>query len=118
MPFQEIPRRQWPHFLERFSEQHLGALCSLEVDSPVVGPELEACHSAFQGVVFEPGRHFAQLQVFVDGLPARHVSHAVSAPVGIWLERGADGSDRGLRVAAAEGSLLLRFERARPGFLV
>jgi hypothetical protein len=115
MPFQEIPRRHWSHFLESFSEQHLGVPCSLEVAASVVGPELEAYQATFQGLVFEPGGAGPQLQVYVGGAPMRHVAHAVSLPVGIWLERAADGSDEGLRVAAAEGSLYLHFADAQPG---
>jgi hypothetical protein len=115
MPFLEIPRSQWTHFLAAFSKQHLGCTCSLEVAAAGAGPQLEARRLPFQGVVFEPGRNGATIQVFVGGRADRHVGHALAAPVGVWLDATLDGSDRGLRIeAASEGTLRLRFDAPQP----
>jgi hypothetical protein len=114
MPFREIPRRRWASFLDDFSSQHRGCVCTLEVDSSVAGTEVEAHASPFQGAVFEPTRDGPQVQLFVGGRPDAHVTHALSQPVGIWVETTADGSDKGLRIEADEGSLLLRFRSPQP----
>jgi hypothetical protein len=118
MPFCEIPRRRWSRFLDDFSRDHRSCLCSLEVDSTIAGTELEAKSAPFQGVTFEPGHHGPQIQVFVGDRPDIHVTHSVSQPTAVWLETADDGSDKGLRIEADEGSVSLRFRSAQPSVYV
>jgi Family of unknown function (DUF5335) len=115
MPFRQIPRQHWSQFLDSFSREHRGCTCSLEVDTAVVGNELEAQASPFQGVTLEDGQQGrAQIQVFVGDRPESHVAHALPAPIAVWIEETDDGSERGLRIEADQGSMLLRFKSPQP----
>ena len=84
----------------------------------IAGTELEAKSAPFQGVAFEPGRHGSQVQIFVGDRPDLHVTHSVSQPTAVWLETADDGSDKGLRVEAHEGSVSVRFRSTQSSVYV
>ena len=50
MPTQEIPRGEWPTFLDRFSRQHEGWLATLEVLAIDIGAQEQARDLPFEGI--------------------------------------------------------------------
>jgi hypothetical protein len=117
MPLREIPRYRWAQFAEAFNRDHLGAVCTLEVDSSVAGMDTEARAWPFQGLALETGHDTApRVQVFLGDGRDRHLGHALVDPHHFWIEENAEGAQTGLRIDADEGAVHLRFRSpARPG---
>jgi hypothetical protein len=109
MRIREIPRYRWSTFLDGFSREHRGCSCTLDVDSIVAGPGVEARSWPFQGLALETGHGVPCVQVFVGDQRERHLGHALAGPRHIWIEETPDGERAGLRIEAEEGALHLRF---------
>jgi hypothetical protein len=109
MPLREIQRHRWSSFLDGFSRAHAGCTCTLEVDSSVAGPEIEALHWPFQGFALETGHGVPCVQVFLGRGCERHIGHSIAEPRHIWLDETEEGARLGLRIDADEGSIYLRF---------
>jgi hypothetical protein len=114
MTIREIPRHRWSTFVEDFSRDHKGCLCTLEVDSSVAGVETEALRWPFQGLAFETGHGAPRVQIFVGNERERHLGHGIDEPRHIRLEETKDGAHTGLSIDADEGAVHLRFCSPQP----
>ena len=114
MAIREIPRPKWPTFLDDFSRDHKGCVCTLEVDSSTAGTETEALSWPFEGIAFEGGHGAPRVQVFVGNQGGRHLGHGLVEPRRIWLEETQEGAHTGVRIEADEGAIHLRFRSPQP----
>jgi hypothetical protein len=104
----EIPRAGWNDFFSAFTKEHELQLVALEVMGAEIGAQVEGQSLLLSGV--SPGDNKGDsVAVMVDSLNGEHLTHMVSHPTHVWLQRAA-GADQALEIQAADGSTtLLRF---------
>src|ERR1043166_5804920 len=120
MRTQEIPKREWREFFDRFSRQHEGWLATLEVLGADVGAQEEGRELPLAGVSLSSGGDETEtISIDLGTTPDKHVSHAISEPTAVWLEQTEEGGNAGLEIEGAGGTkTLLRFRSPMPAELV
>ena len=116
MPTQEIPRQEWNSFFDSFSRQHEGWLATLEVIGSDVGAQEEAHELPLEGVsvASEAGKS-ESIAISMGKMPEDHISHTITKPQHVWLEKTDDGADATLEIESAdEAKTLLRFRSPVP----
>jgi hypothetical protein len=102
MPTTDVPRDQWPEFLETFSRQHRAWLATVEPrlgEAPGSGEEprpLVAVTS--QG----DGRRVSAIEIAFAGESAGNVVR-VENPSSLRVRKTDEGADRGLEIVDGEG---------------
>src|SRR5436853_6856171 len=116
MQTQEIPRQEWNSFFDSFSRQHEGWLATLEVFGSDVGAQEEAHELPLEGVsVTSEGDKSESIAINIGKTAERHISHTITKPQHVWLEKTDDGADAALEIESAdEAKTLLRFQSPMP----
>ena len=111
MATQEIPREQWPEFLDSFSRQHAGWLVTLEVLDAEIGAQVEAQELALVGISLdEKGSDKESIVIDVSADVQTHAAHRVLHPTHIHLKTNDEGAHEALAIESAEGTTtLVRF---------
>ena len=111
METQQIPTNEWPTFLDNFSRQHEGWLVNLEVFGPELGNQVEETGLALEGITGEwAGSQGKRITIMAGGKPNDHVTHSISSPTEVSLEKTDEGADVALAIKSADGmTSLLRF---------
>jgi len=120
MQTQEIPKSEWRGFFDRFSQQHEGWLATLEVLGADLGAQEEGRELPLAGVSLSSGGDESEaISIDLGMTPDKHVSHAISAPTGVWLEQTEEGANAALEIEVADGTkTLLRFRSPMPAEFV
>src|SRR5436189_3976439 len=120
MQTQEIPREEWNSFFDSFSRQHEGWLATLEVLGPNVGAQEEAHELPLEGVsVASEADKSESIAINMGKTAEDHVSHTITKPQHVWLEKTDEGADAALEIeSAGDSKTLLRFRSAVPPELV
>ena len=111
MTTQEISRDEWEGFLDSFSRQHEGWLATLEVLSTDIGAQQEAHDLPLEGITAtSKNTEPRAIAISLGNTPEDHVTHTISEPTRIWLERTVEGANAALEIESADGvKTLLRF---------
>ena len=120
MQTQEIPRQEWNNFFDSFSRQHEGWLATLEVFGFDVGAQEEAHELPLEGVsVASEADKSESIAINMGKTLEDHVSHTITKPQHVWLEKTDDGADAALEIeSVGDSKTLLRFRSAVPPELV
>ena len=120
MEAQEIPRDQWNSFFDNFSRQHEGWLANLEVFDPEIGAQEEAHELPLKGVsVSSEADEAENISIDLGKQPEGHISHTISKPIHVWLEKTDQGANAALEIEAADDTkILLRFRSPMPAEFV
>ncbi len=105
----EVARADWRRLAERFTRQHAGWRCDLEVQGPGGGRRL-AHEAPLAWLAIEPLDGEDVLEITVGGEDAR-LTHRVRAPRRMALELDEEGAERALHVWSGEETSTLRFRR-------
>ena len=113
MPTQDIPRTEWPAFLDAFSRQHQGWLTTVEVVATGLGVHREVREKPLTGIS-EDGKRgdLASISISAGELPEDHVTHVVLHPSRVALELTEEGAHKGLRIESEDGEMTLVLFRA------
>ena len=116
MQTQEIPRHEWNNFFDSFSRQHEGWLATLEVFDSEVGAQEEAHELPLEGVsVASEADKSESITISLGRTPEDHISHTITKPEHVWLEKTDDGADAALEIESEdEPKILLRFRSPVP----
>ena len=116
MQTQEIPRHEWNSFFDSFSRQHEGWLATLEVLGSDVGAQEEAHELPLEGVsVASETKKAESISISLGRTAEDHISHTITKPEHVWLEKTDDGADAALEIESADDSkTLLRFRSPVP----
>src|SRR5205085_12036927 len=99
MRTQEISREEWNDFFNRFSRQHEGWLATLEIFGPEVGAQEEAHELPLEGISLGSGRgESPKIAIEMGKTRDEHVSHTISNPTHVWLEKTEAGADAVLEI--------------------
>lgn len=111
----EIPREEWNRFFTRFSEDHETQFVAVEVMGSEVGAQIEG-RSLFLAGVSSSDHDNKVLALTFDSVNGEHLTHLVSHPIHVWLQRAADQTDEALEIESADGTrTLVRFPPLEPG---
>jgi hypothetical protein len=114
MPATEIPRQDWPRFLEQFTQEHKAWLVTLERHGAGSGVLTEAQDLPLEGITVnlsEKGEAVSLILAKQD-LPHGHLVHSIEAVTAIVLEESGTKSDKFLRIRSAAGrDTVIRFRR-------
>ena len=111
MKTQEIPKNEWPKFLENFSRKHEGWSVTLEIFGVELGAQVQEHELALAGIVDEWDEiHGDRIVIMVGAKPDDHITHSIEHPTQVSLEQTVGGADVALAIESADGvTALLRF---------
>lgn len=111
MQTRQIPKSEWPAFLDGFSRQHEGWPVKLEIFGPEIGAQVEETGLTLEGLTDEWDEVSGNTIIVSTGsAPENHITHAISCPEEVSLEQTDEGADMALSIKAADGTTaLLRF---------
>ena len=111
MQTKQITRTEWPAFFDSFSRKHEGWLATLEIFGPEVGAQTEERELAFEGITDESDEAQGNTIMIMTGGKARdHITHTISHPTEVSLEKTDEGADAALAIKSEDGvTALLRF---------
>lgn len=113
MQTREIPRGEWPTFLDSFSRQHEGWPIKLEIFGPDIGAQVEQNGLVLEGLTDEWDEMSCNTITIMAGeKPDDHVSHSIRCPTEVSLEQTDEGADAVLAIKAADGTTALLSFRA------
>ena len=108
MRTRQIPKSEWPAFLDRFSRQHEGWLVKLEILNPDLGAQIEETGLALAGLTDEWDETEGNtIWIMAGNEPDDHVTHAISNPTEVSLEQTDEGADAALSIKSADGTTAL-----------
>lgn len=116
MQTQEIPRQEWKSFFDSFSRQHEGWLATLEVFSSDIGAQEAAHELPLEGVSVASETETAEsITISLGKTPEDHISHTITEPQHVWLEKTDAGADAALEIESDDQpKTLLRFRSPVP----
>jgi len=113
MPTRDIPRTEWPAFLDTFSRQHEGWLTTVEVVTNGLGVHREVRDKPLTGISEDRKRGDpASISISAGELREDHVTHVVLHPSRVALELTQEGAHKGLRIESEDGEVTLVLFRA------
>lgn len=108
MQTRQIPQNEWPAFLNSFNSRHQGWLMNLEVFGPDIGAQVEGSWLVLEGVTDEyDERHGNTIMIMTGDKPADHLTHSISRPTEICLEKTDGGEDATLSIKGEDGNRTL-----------
>lgn len=107
----EIPKNEWPKFLENFSRKHEGWSVTLEIFGTELGAQVQERELALAGIVDEWDEiHGDRIVIMAGEKPDDHMTHSIGHPTQVSLEQTVGGADVALAIKSADGvTALLRF---------
>ena len=113
MQTKQIPKSEWPAFLDRFSRQYEGWLVKLEILNPEFGAQVEETGLALEGLTDEWDEVAGNtITIMAGNKPDAHVTHYINHPTELSLERTDEGADAALAIKSADGTTALLSFRA------
>lgn len=113
MQTKQIPKNEWPSFLDRFSRQYEGWLVNLEVFNPEIGAQVEETGLALEGLTDEWDEVKGNtIMIMAGNTPDNHITHSINRPTEISVEQTDEGADAALSIKSADGTIALLSFRA------
>ena len=111
MKTQEIPRNEWPAFMDSFSRRYQGWLADVEIFGPEIGSQTAERELPLEGITAELGDGKPDMIAIMLGAePDDHITHTITAPSQVSVEKTDEGADAALAIKAPDGTTtLLRF---------
>ena len=108
MQTRQIPRSEWPAFLDRFSRQHEGWLVTLEILNPDFGAQVQETGLVLEGLTDERDEAGSNTIMIMTGdEPDDHVTHPINHPTEVSLEQTDEGADVALSIKSVDGTISL-----------
>ena len=113
MQTKQIPKSEWPAFLDQFSRQYEGWLVKLQILNPEFGAQVEETGLALEGLTDEWDEVRGNtIMIMAGNVPDAHVTHYISQPTEVSLEQTDEGADAALAIKSADGTTALLSFRA------
>src|SRR5262245_40957049 len=105
----EIPRAGWNAFFSKFSRDHEPDLVALEVMGSDIGAQIEGRTLHLAGIA--PANEAGDsVSIMFDAIDGAHLTHMVTNPTHVWLQRSVGNADEALEIESADGTkTLVRF---------
>ena len=106
MQTKQIPKSEWPAFLNSFSSRHHGWLMNLEILGADIGAQVEGKGLVLEGVMDQGDT----VMIMAGNKPEDHLTRSISRPMEISIEKTETGEDVALSIKGEDGiSTLLVF---------
>lgn len=113
MQTRQIPKSEWPAFLDRFSRQHQGWLVKLEILNPDLGAQVQETGLPLEGLTDEWDEAEGNtIMIMAGNAPDDHITHSITNPTEVSLEQTDEGADVALSIKSADGTTALLSFRA------
>lgn len=113
MQTKQIPKSEWPVFMDRFSRQHEGWLVKLEIFNSDLGAQVEETGLILEGLTGESNEaEDNKIIIMAGNKPDDHLTHSISRPTEVSLEQTDKGADAALLIKSADGTTTLLSFRA------
>lgn len=114
MQTKQIPKSEWPTFLDSFSRQHEGGSVKLEILNPDLGAQVQETGLVLEGLVDEwDEADGSTIMIMIGNEPDDHVTHSINNPTELNLEQTDEGEDVALLIKSVDGrTALLNFRDA------
>jgi hypothetical protein len=113
MQTRQIPKSEWPAFLDRFSRQYEGWLVNLEIFNPEFGAQVTETGLALEGLTDEWDETEGNtIMIMTGNEPDDHITHSINHPTEVSLEQTDQGADAALSIKSADGTTALLSFRA------
>jgi uncharacterized protein DUF5335 len=114
MQTRQIPKSEWPAFLDVFSRQHEGWLVKLEILSPELGAQTAGERLVLEGLTDEWDEVKGNtITIMAGSKPEGHITHSITRPTDISVEQTDEGADAALSIKGEDGTTaLLSFRSA------
>ena len=111
MKTQEVPRNEWPAFLDSFTRRYEGWLADVEIFGSEIGSQIEEQEMPLEGITAELGNGKPDsIAIMLGANPDEHITHTITAPSQVSVEKTDEGTDVALSIKAPDGTTtLLRF---------
>jgi hypothetical protein len=108
---QEIPRTEWPAFCDSFTRRYACWLTDVEVFGAEIGSQIEELEMPLEGITAELGiGRPDMIEIMLGANRNEHITHVITGPSEISVERNDSGSEAALAIKAPDGiTTLLRF---------
>lgn len=104
MQTKQIPKSEWPAFLNSFSSRHQGWLMNLEVLGTDIGAQVEGMGLVLEGLTDEWDDVKGNTIMIMAGTrPENHLTHLISRPMEISVEKTETGEDVALSIKGEDG---------------
>jgi hypothetical protein len=104
----EIPRDEWPGFLDAFSRVHGGAPVRTEIFDSDFGAQEETEHLRLSGITADlRDAGGERITIALGRSPDDHLSHSVARPTKIRVLQSDAGRDEALEIESADGAPVL-----------
>ena len=119
MKTKEIPKQDWPWFLDMFSRKHEGWLITMEIFRNDIGDQVQESELKFEGITDEWDEVSGNSIVIMTGDdPDAHITHRINLPTHISLQETDDAMDAALFIKSADGTTeCLRFRSLIPEWI-
>jgi uncharacterized protein DUF5335 len=108
MQTKQIPTSEWPVFFENFGLRHEGWLVKLEIFNPDIGAQVEGSGLILEGLIDEWNERTGNtITIMAGNTPDDHLTHSISRPTEVSLERTDGGTDVALSIKSADGTTAL-----------
>ncbi len=119
MSAREIPREEWPRFLDEFSRAHAGWLVTVEERGPGGSMRELVREVPLSGVSAELYGGQTRGIEMIAGPRDAEWTHRIAAPIRLRLNEAPDGAEEGIEAESAGGlRTLVRFRSVVPPELV
>ena len=105
MQTKQIPKSEWPAFLNSFSSRHEGWLVNLEVIGPDIGAQVEGTALVLEGLTDEVKGN--TIMIMAGNKPDDHLTHSISRPTELSVEKTETGEDVALSIKGEDGTRTL-----------
>lgn len=99
----------WSHELAEFTRRNAGRCCSVEIDDPDLGAQLQGNAIPLIGASHDRHGNEVQLMFGMRGLTGRYLTHVVPDVTAVDILHDQVGRERALHVSNAGGSTLITF---------
>ena len=107
METRTIPAEHWVEFFDRFSQDHVGWPCTIEVQDQQSGPQRLARDLPLMGISFDTrGTRPSSVEIIAGDSPRAHVEHVVDMPLVIRKAQEPNG-DIDVQIEPARGPMTL-----------
>ena len=108
MQTRDIPKNEWPVFLNRFSGRHQGWVINLEIFGSDIGAQVEGNNLVLEGLTGEWSQiNGSTITIMAGARPDNHVTHSISRPTELSVETTDTGEDVALSIKAEDGTRTL-----------
>lgn len=113
MQTRQIPKGEWPVFLNTFSRKHEGWLVRLEIFGPEIGAQVEEKGLILEGLADEWDEVSGNtIMIMAGNKPDDHLTHSINRPTEVSLEQTDEGADAALAIKSEDGTTTLLSFRA------